>query len=65
MNKIIEVAENKDKILAFGNKVYCSECGELQYSLFGKLFTSSYGVCEDCTSEDQLLKKSENIFKIL
>lgn len=65
MNKIIEAAENRDKILTFDCKIHCPLCGEKQYSGFAKLYTYAYGKCEDCSTVEELKTLGDNIFAIV
>lgn len=61
---IIEVAKNAKEIMASQN-VYCHMCGEKQFSLFDKLYVSAYKICVMCDSEENVTKRSENIFSII
>ena len=65
MNKIIEAAENIDKIRKFNYEVHCPLCREKQWSLFDKLYTYAYGKCVDCSTVRDLEELGENIFAIL
>jgi len=65
MNKIIEAAQNIDKIRKFNYEIHCPLCEEKQWALFDKLFTYSYGKCTDCTDAEELKILGENAFAIL
>lgn len=62
--RTIESTEKRDEILTFDFKVICSLCGEMQYSGFAKLYTYTYGKCEDCPTVEELKFSGENIFAI-
>lgn len=66
-NKIVEVAQNKDDILAelAGRSITCPICSEEWFSVFDKLFISSYGICLTCCPEEEMEAMSENVFAIL
>ncbi len=63
---IIEVTKNRKEIMAAQN-IYCPVCGERQFSVFDKLYTKAYDKCYMCDKdpEDELIRKSENIFSII
>ena len=63
MNKIIEVAKNAKEIMS-SPPITCS-CGEKWYSPFDKLYFAAYGKCTSCSSVDEALENSENIFAII
>ena len=65
MNRIIEAAENIDEIRKFDYEVHCPLCNKKQWALFDKLYTYSYGQCEDCSSVEELKALADNIFAIL
>ena len=64
MNNIINVAENRDKIMA-SQTIYCPKCDEKQFAPFDKLFTMAYGRCLDCSTPKQVETDGENIFAII
>jgi len=65
MNRIIEAAENKADILKWDNEVRCPLCDEKLFSPFDKLYTYSYGKCVNCSTSEEIMTLSENIFAIL
>lgn len=65
MNKVIEVAENKDAIIKTP-RIYCNECGEDYYSEFDKLYIKAFGKCVSCTPDDAEIEHNSNqIFQIM
>ena len=64
MGNIIEVAKNRDKIMA-SQSVHCPICGEKQFSPFDKLYTSLNDKCVHCTNSEDVLKNSDNIFSLI
>ena len=64
MNNIIEVAENRDQIMASQN-IYCPICSQKQFAPFDKLYTKTYGKCVDCSMPEEVEQNGENIFAIL
>lgn len=70
MDKLIEAAQNAKEIMASQNS-YCPKCNERQISPFDKLFVYAYGICYMCSpskpgpDEDELMRKSDNIFAII
>lgn len=64
MSNIIEVAKNAKEIMA-SQKIYCHICGERQFSPFDKLYAMCYNTCVDCDTVDNVMDRSENIFRII
>lgn len=65
MNRIVEAAEQRDKILKYDFVVCCPICGERYYSAFDKLYTYAYGKGVCCSTEEELNMLSDNIFMLL
>lgn len=63
MNKIVEVARNHKEIIS-GTPVTCA-CGEMWFSLFDKLYVTTYNKCSTCSTPEELERLSENIFALL
>jgi ribosomal protein S27E len=65
---LIELAKRRDEINAFSYKVHCANCGNLQYSLFDKLWVSAFDncwpKCSDITLEESVMR-GNNIFEII
>ena len=64
MNNIIQVAENRDEIMA-RQDLHCPLCLEKQFSPFDKLYASAYEKCIDCSTINEVETLGENIFAIL
>ena len=65
---LITLAERRDEINTFEHKVYCSNCGDLQYSLFDKLWVSAFDVCwPKCSdiTEKEAERRGNNLFEII
>ena len=58
------VAEKHKEIMA-AQDIYCPVCSQLQYSPFDKLYTKAYERCVDCSTEQEVADKSDNIFAII
>lgn len=61
---IIEVAKQAKEIMK-SQHIHCHICGEKQYSPFDKLYAMAYNTCVDCDTVDNVLERSENIFRII
>lgn len=61
--KLYDVAIYRDDIVS--QNIECPLCGEIQYSVFDKLFTKAYDQCVNCTDAEKLEPLGENIFSII
>jgi hypothetical protein len=65
---LIELAKRRDEINTFEYKVHCANCGDLQYSLFDKLWVSAFDTCwPKCSdiTEEESERRGNNLFAII